>query len=244
MNKTFNFVGLALKTHFGITMDIEILQTTEQNAYIEFESDSDKLVIDHTENSLTISHKENENTSSDLSNVNSFGDLCVFLFKKGLSSYSVSGVAKIFIPKDKNSSLKLKANNANIKSCAMIDNFKIDINNGEALIKNNINNLNIESNNCNFKIKGEVKNLEIDSNNGDIKIKGNVENLDIKSNNSDIKLTANNKIHSWQIKTNNGDVKINKKDFDGNIYYKGKIINSGSGLGTIKVNGRNPIEIK
>lgn len=48
MNKTFNFAGSNIKANFAISIDIEILQTTEQNAYIKFESNSDQIIVEHT----------------------------------------------------------------------------------------------------------------------------------------------------------------------------------------------------
>ncbi|WP_086230025.1 MULTISPECIES: DUF4097 family beta strand repeat-containing protein [Campylobacter] len=244
MNKTFNFAGSSIKANFAIQMDIEILQTTEQNAYIKFESNSDQIIVEHTENSLTISSKIDDKISSNINNINSLSDLFVFALKVGIKSQDIKGIAKIFIPQNNNSSLNLKANNADIISDAKINSLNLNINNGDITIKNSINDLDAKSNNCDFNIQGDTKNLKIDSNNGNIDITSDIENLDIKSNNSNISLTGNNKINNWIIKMNNGTIKINKKDFDGTIYHKENIINSGSGQGIIKIIGSNIIEIK
>lgn len=94
MNKTFNFTGSSIKANFAIEMDIEILQTTEQNAYIKFESNSDQIIVEHTENSLTISSKIDDKISSNIDNINSLSDLFVVALKAGIKSQDIKGIAK------------------------------------------------------------------------------------------------------------------------------------------------------
>lgn len=200
MKRSFEFQGDCLECRFALRMDIKVLPTDKQNAFVEFESVSEDLIVEHSDSALSVANPFDEELVNEARNVKSFGDVVALLFRSGAKSKSaITGKATIYIPANL-SSLFLKSNRADITLEQSLHSLSIKLNTGSITLLKPIQSCDITGNHISINAESVIKKLHIDTNRGYANLIANAE-LDV-----------------WDIESNRLDIAIKRNDFKGNIY--------------------------
>lgn len=200
MKKTFEFQGDCLECVFTLRMDIKVLPTEKHNAFVEFESTSEDLIVEHSDSVLNVASPFDEELVNEAKNAKNFGDVVALLLKSGARSKStISGKATIYIPTNLNS-LFLKSNRADIALDSSLDSLNIKLNNGSITLLKPIQSCNIKGNRTSIHAESAIKTLYIHTNRGSAN------------------LIADAELDMWDIESNRLDIVIKRNDFSGNIY--------------------------
>lgn len=211
MKQIFNFSKNDLILELKIKANIEILNT-ENNAFVDFQSDSKSLTIEHNEKDvLSIVNSKN------LKNIKSLKNFLNFIQDNIEEKEQNIANIKIYIPQ--NSNITLKSNKAQLTIKASLNKFEAKINTASINILEYIKQ-------CYIK----VNTLNLSSNKA-------FERLYLKVNSGIIKLEANKQTLKYEIKANNANIDINKNDFNGIVVQNGETNLQNEKIIEIKNNG-------